>query len=198
MLGPGGVGAAGHASGSGSGTGQQKSMGGVKLLSAQELKKQHQREQVAKKQSTGQQEIMGGVKLLSAKELKQQRQRDQVSKKNSTDRLGQPPRGTGTTLGQASKAGGAADNLSKAEALSIINRNVKEADVAGVGWWLYSVSPELGSYVAAFKQSRIDGPKLLKLSDLDMQAMGMRQQHREAIIEARTDLLVSNALAKAR
>ena len=100
---------------------------------------------------------------------------------------------------------------------------MKDADAAGVGWWLYSVSPELGSYVAAFKQARIDGPKLLKLSDRDMQvnlshawfklyamhyarvfdvtgmqAMGMRQQHREAIIDARTDLLVSNALAKAR
>ena len=171
-------------------------MGGVKLLSAQELKKQHQREQVVKKQSTtGQQDSMGGVKLLSAQELKQQRQ---VSKKSSADRLGQPPRGTGTTLAQASKAGGAAENRSKAEALSIINRNVKDADAAGVGWWLYSVSPELGSYVAAFKQARIDGPKLLKLSDRDMQAMGMRQQHREAIIDARTDLLVSNALAKAR
>ena len=60
MLGPGGAGAAGRAGGSGSGTGQQKSMGGVKLLSAQELKKQHQREQVVakKKQSTGQQESM--------------------------------------------------------------------------------------------------------------------------------------------
>ena len=103
MLGPGGAGAAaGRASGSGSGTGQQKSMGGVKLLSAQELKKQHQREQVVKKQSTtGQQDSMGGVKLLSAQELKQQRQ---ASKKTSTDRLGQPPRGTGAALGQATGA----------------------------------------------------------------------------------------------
>ena len=87
------------------------------------------------------------------------------------------------------KAGG------KDVALRVMRQNINQATVEQVGWWLFSLDEQrkpgatalqLGSFVAEFRQKKIDGAALLSMDDEALQELGMRDPvQRRALLQAR-------------